>query len=205
MSRSSLIPFSCLLCGILIVLGFPRAVSARVLHFDELTPGTVVNEHYAYMGVHLYAVGTGLGQIIATTPADTCSGTAVSPPNVLSYQVEGICPEVHDELGWFVVDFDTPQNQVSITAVHQGPNAAAYLKAYGADGFIEIAWSVPGAAMTGVPQVLTVAPPPDRQRITRVLFGIYRSSDSALFDDLSLDLVVPSASTSWGTLKARWH
>jgi hypothetical protein len=205
MSRSSRIQLGCLLGGMLLVLGLPRSVSASVLNFDELASGTVVNEHYAFMGVHLYAVGTGLGPIIATTPAAPCAGTAASPPNVLSYQSEGVCPDVHDELGWFVVDFDTPQNQVSITAIHQGPDAAAYLKAYGADGFIEIAWSVPGAAMTGVPQVLTVAPPLDRQRITRVLFGVYRSSDSALFDDLFLDLVVPNASTSWGTLKALWR
>ena len=183
----------------------PSTASALVLNFDELVSGTPVNEQYEFMGVHLHAVGTGLGEIIATALADTCPGIPASAPNVLSYQAEGSCPNVHDELGWFVVDFDTPQNRVSITAVHEGPDAAAYLKAYGADGFIEIAWSVPGAAMTGVPQTLTVAPPLDRQRITQVLFGVYRSSDAAIFDDLSFDLVVPTSSSSWGTLKAQWR
>ncbi len=188
----------------MIVVARPLTAPARVLNFDELVSGTPVNEHYAFMGVHLYAVGTGLSEVIATALEDTCPGVASSPPNVLSYQAEGSCPDVHDQLGWFVVDFDTPQNVVSITAVHEGPDASAYLKAYGADGFLEIAWSVPGAAMTGVPQTLTVEPPLDRQRITSVLFGVYRSSDAAIFDDLSFDLVVPTSSTSWGTLKAHW-
>jgi len=195
----------CLLLFALLGAAIVSTSSARVLNFDELASGTVVNEQYAFMGVHLSTVGTGLSAVIATTLPDSCGGAAPSAPNVLSYRAEGECPDVHDETGWFEVDFDTPQNQVSVTAVNQGPNSTAYLKAYGADGFVEIAWSVPGAAMTGVPQTLIVAPPLDRQRITRVLFGVYHSSEPVIFDDLSLDLVVPALFTSWGTLKARWE
>ena len=203
--RTSLRIALCLLVLTLFDAVVPDSSFAAVLNFDELSSGTVVNERYEYMGVHISAVGTGLSDIIATTPPGACGATAASAPNVLSYRAEGECPDVHDETGWFAVDFDTPQNQVSITAVHQGPNSAAYLKAYGADGFIEIAWSVPGPSMTQVPQTLIVAPPLDRQRITRVLFGVYHSSDPVIFDDLSLDLIVPARSTSWGTLKARWN
>jgi hypothetical protein len=182
----------------------PATACARVLTFDEVGSGTVLNEHYANMGVHFSVVGTGLSDVIAASLPGGCPGFAPSAPNVLSYQPVGACPQVQENQGYLVVDFDTPQNRVAITTVHQGPNASAYLKAYGADGFIEVAWSVPGAAMEGVPQTLVVEPPSDRQRITRVLFGVHYQSDSVLFDNLDLDVVVPIAQASWSTLKSYW-
>ncbi len=191
-------------CAVLLFsLAVPAATSvlARVLDFDEVPEGTVLNEHYAFMGVHILANGTNLDEVIAAVPCET----AVSAPHVLSFQALGECPSARDELGHFEVLFDQPQNQVAVTAVHRGPNTSAYLEAYGVDGFIDVIHTVPGAGTEGVPYRLELAPPPDRPRITRVLFGVERSGDSAFFDNLELDVVVPTAPTHWGTFKARWH
>ena len=187
----------------LLLAGIFRLAPARAgeINFDEVPAGTVVNEHYAYMGVHISATGTGLDSIIAAPPCET----VISAPNVLSYQPLGECPAARDETGWFVVDFDQPQNRVSITVVHRGPDTTAYFKAFSSDGFFDIAWSEPGSDTVGVPQILVLQPPTDRPRIIQVQFGIYRLGNSAYFDDLDLDVVVANASHSWSSLKAAWQ
>ncbi len=187
-----------LTAAIVILIG--SAAFADLLDFDEVPAGTLLNEHYAYMGVHMSAYGTGLDSVIAAPPCET----VVSPPNALSYQPLGECPGAQDELGWFVVDFDQAQNRVAITVVHRGPNSSAYLKAFSPDGFFDVVWSVPGEDMVGVPQTLVLQPPPDRPRITRVEFGVYRAGDQAYFDDLQLDVIVDSAAAGWSTWKAAW-
>ncbi len=186
-----------------LLLGLPgvRPVQADVLGFDEVPEGTLLNEHYAFMGVHISAVGTGLDSILAIPPCET----VISPPNVLSYQAVGQCPSTKDETGWFVVVFDQLQNRVAITVVHRGPNTTAYLKAFSDDGFFDIAWSTPGNDTVGVPQTLVLAPPPDRPRIRRVEFGSYQLGDAAYFDDLDLDVVAGTESTSWSVLKEHWQ
>ena len=142
-------------CGLLLVAVVSSApTEARVLDFDEVTAGTVLNEHYAFMGVHISATGTDLDEVIAAVPC----GTAVSAPNVLSYQALGECPATRDESGWFVVDFDQPQNLVAITAVHEASNTVAYLEAYGVDGFIDNVFTSNGASEVGVPQRMQIAP-----------------------------------------------
>jgi hypothetical protein len=185
---------------VICLLGAAPATAA-VLDFDSVPAGTVLDEAYAFMGVHIRANGTGLGDVIAAIPCES----PVSPPNVLSYQPFGECPATRDESGWFVVDFDQPQNLVAITAMHRGPDTVAYLQAYGVDGFIDEAFTTPGANEVGVPQRMELTPPPDRPRITQVRFGVKRVGDSAVFDDLELDVVVPTAEAHWGTLKATWR
>lgn len=191
------------ICLLACALGvaFPAVSCAVVLGFDEVSEGTVLNEHYADMGIHISATGTGLDEIIAAVPCES----PVSPPHVLSYQALGECPSARDEIGWFVLHFDRPLDMVAITAVHRGPDTVAYLEAYGVHGFIDVDYSVPGAGSEGVPQRLVVAPPPDRPRITDVLFGVEREGESAYFDDLEFEVVVAVERVHWGTWKASWR
>jgi hypothetical protein len=189
-----------------ILLALTAAPAARAgevtIDFDDVSSATVVDDHYATLGITFTGVGDG-GPFEVMAKA-SC-GVTSSPPNAVTVSNAGDCPEIIDSLGLVRAEFTTPQPRVSVMVTHLSAGTATYLRAFEDDQFLDWRFGRSGGAWVGVPQKIEIVRDVGEPWTTAVEFGAFYDSGMATFDDVHFAIgPVATQAQSWSTVKSRY-